>query len=215
MLTFSVQNANIGERAMTDRALANAQKRRDEIAARINQLVQELEVSRKELSSVEGFIAEWHRFADSAGAVASNTGVNSSYPQSVQAVGEFELHLDSNGAPTPTPKNPGRIVVGIAAQQIIQALGRPVPRTELFSELAKQGVHIHGKDPEMVLSTMLWRMPHDFIRLPHHGYWIRKEPFPAANYTPTQLGEQDSEEISNNIDVIENGILDPASVSDA
>jgi hypothetical protein len=198
---------------MTDRALANAQKRRDEVASKINQLVQELEVSRKELVSVETFIAEWHRFADSAAVVASNTQINSGYPQVAQAIGEYELQLDSAGTPTPTPKNPGRIVVGIATQQIINAFGRPVPRGELFAELGKQGMHIHGKDPEMVLSTMLWRMQDTFVRLAGHGYWLRKLPWPPANYEPTaqiNLEDQDEEELQ----LMRQNILDPGGMAD-
>lgn len=59
-----------------------------------------------------------------------------------------------------------------------------MPRKELFNALAKEGLVIHGKDPEMVLSTMLWRASDTIVRLPPHGYWPKDTPFSPAQYDP-------------------------------
>ena len=179
---------------MTDRALANAEKRRDELAAEINKINQELEGLRRELSRVSEFIENWYSFAgtkqDSLPLGEANQGVNTSYPQdrmaSAPRVGESEKPI--------TPKNPDKEVVGQYAKAIILEKLHPMPRTELFNELARRGIKIHGKDPEMVLSTMMWRMQDDFIRLPKHGYWIRSLHWAPANYKP---GDNPSDADSN------------------
>jgi len=206
--TFSVHGENIGERAMTDLALANAQKRRDDVAAKINQLVQELEDARKELVVAESFIKEWYRFAGSEAGAVSDTKKDSGYPQPATA----GYTLDLSEPPLALrQKNPDRATVGKYAREIINEFKRPVPRRVLFDALASRGIQIHGKDPEMVLSTMMWRMPQDFVRLSGHGYWFRNAPWPIAGYEPGTQIELDGEDA----DVIQNSLLDPASVSDA
>lgn len=48
-----------------------------------------------------------------------------------------------------------------------------MPRKELFNALAKEGLVIHGKDPEMVLITMLWRESDTIVRLPRTDTGLR------------------------------------------
>jgi hypothetical protein len=191
---------------MSDRALANAERRRDQIAAEINKLNQRVDELRKYLSSVERFIDDWHEFAgekkDSQKGNQSDLLTNSTYTQAripVEAGG-----LDSP-PPTPAPpKNPDKADVGKVAKTIIYELRRPVPRTELFKALAERGVILHGKDPEMVLSTMLWRMKEEFIRLPGHGYWIRSLRWPAAKYEPGDSPPADIEDMAIHLNALHN-----------
>ena len=76
-------------------------------------------------------------------------------------------------------------VAGYAAEIIVQT-GRPMKRTELFNALKARGIHLHGKNPGMVLSTMLWRMRSKIVRLHHYGYWVADQPFPLAGYDPSR-----------------------------
>lgn len=82
------------------------------------------------------------------------------------------------------PKNPDREVVANAALEIIQEYGQPLSRHELFEKLTERGIVIEGKDPEMVLSTMLWRSKDKIVRLPPFGYWPKEKAFEEAKYWP-------------------------------
>lgn len=143
---------------MTDAAIKNATERRDALAAEINQLQDTLDERRKELAHVIQFIKDWSDFA---------------------------------GVPTPEaePKveNPPREIVGTHAARIIELRDRPISRTELFQTLKAIDIEIRGKDPEMVLSTMMWRMQDTFVRIPGHGYWLRNRPCPAVGYKPGDI----------------------------
>lgn len=57
-------------------------------------------------------------------------------------------------------------------------------RAALLSELAKQGVLFVGKNPEMNLSTIPWRMRDKFIRIRGHGYWFKDTPYPPIGHEP-------------------------------
>jgi hypothetical protein len=146
------------------------------------------------------FIKEWHRFA-----------VEEADTQSVQGYTRYAQAPDTVVPAKITPKNPERNAVGRAAWEIITEVGRPIPRAELFARLAGKGMHIHGKDPEMVLSTMMWRMQEHFVRLPKHGYWKRTVPWPPADYVPGASVEDDGEDQK----ILQNSLFDPASVADA
>lgn len=209
---------------MTNRALANAELMRDEIVSQIDKLNQRLEEARKRLATVDNFIAEWHRFDEFSAAVSSDTKADtpadSSYPQAVdtrvteRSNGGVVLRTltDASEIEAASRKNPSRTAVGAVAKDIITDVKRPVPREELFALLGARGVTIHGKDPQMVLSTMMWRMQDQFVRLPGHGYWLRDLPWGPAGYEPTagNLEKQDEEEF----DLMRQSIIDPGSMAD-
>jgi hypothetical protein len=198
---------------MTDRALLNAEKRRDRLAAEINKKNQEfenmrkeLENLRKEIEAVDLFVAEWHRFADSG--ETEDTAHQGGEPGealfgTLAGLGgpsrDVVNPLWSPGpgpGPVPTPpKNPSRQAVGEMAKTIIVNSRRPVPRSELFQALANAGLIIHGKNPEMVLSTMMWRMQEEFVRIPGHGYWLRNSPHFEVGYFPGQPVQSDQEDV--------------------
>ena len=152
---------------MADTALQNAEKRRDEIAATINQLQAQIEEKRKELERVNAFIADYAVFQ--------------SYPPG--------LPLELQKTPSPAPRlrllNPPRHMVGDKAEKVLLQNGRPMTREELFKAVTRDGMRIQGKDPEMVFSTMLWRMQDRFVRLRPHGYWLTRMPCAAVGYLPS------------------------------
>lgn len=90
-------------------------------------------------------------------------------------------------APSERPKNPDRREVADRALQIVRDAERPLSRRELFERLAASGVVISGKDPEMVLGTMLYRDDR-IVRLRGHGYWPRDEVYEPAFYIPEHEG---------------------------
>jgi hypothetical protein len=76
--------------------------------------------------------------------------------------------------------------VAEAAREIISEAGEPVMRDVLYFLLAERGIHIHGKDPRMVLSTMLWRTNDQVVRLKGGGYWLADMPYEPAGYDPEE-----------------------------
>ncbi|MGY4233328.1 hypothetical protein ACVIIW_004482 [Bradyrhizobium sp. USDA 4449] len=212
---------------MSDHVLDNAQRRRDEIAAEINKHNQKLEGLRKELAAVQIFINSWHHFANIRATTDTNEDTNprnspdtdhGHLKEDVMIGTAFagllaNAKVDSPPLPPPktTRKNPDRAEVGRLAQQIIRERGKPVTRRELMEALNQRGVVIRGKNPDMVLSTMMWRMPQDFIRLAGHGYWLRELPYLAAEYEGGRPPHLEDEEP----DMLQITILDPESVSDA
>lgn len=176
-----------------DGALQNAQKRLEELANQINRLAGHLDELKREHASVSRWIDDWHRFAGNATVSSEGGAANSPGGTAVNAsprVGLVTVPWQPHGRPA----NPDKKDVGRAAWGIIQKRGRPIPRQELFSELTQRGIVIHGKDPEMVLSTMLWRLRDDFVRLPKFGYWLKPYPYKAADYMPGLPIEDDGED---------------------
>ena len=105
-------------------------------------------------------------------------------PQTVSA-----QEIDSVIEPLRRPKNPPRELVVANVLDIIHDLNRPASRKELFDALASRGILIEGKDPEMVLSTMLWRSQDRVVRLPSHGYWPTRLQYEEADYYPLSDGD--------------------------
>lgn len=81
------------------------------------------------------------------------------------------------------PRNPDRREVSEKALEIIRALRRPLSRRDLYKRLTDAGVIITGKDPEMVLGTMLYRDDR-IVRLRGFGYWPKNEVYDPAFYIP-------------------------------
>jgi len=159
---------------MTDEALAKAKEKREELVAVISRKKAQIMDAEALISRFEGEIAEldnwiamWHRI----------TGT----PQMSTAE---RIEIEASTVKPKRPKNPDRTVVVDKALEIIRSAGKPLSRRMLFDELASEGIEIHGKDPEMVLSTMLWREPEKIVRLPRHGYWPKELPFEDAGYEP-------------------------------
>lgn len=151
---------------MPDAALTNATARREAIAAEINALQQRLEQSRRELALVDEFIARWHTYA---GMGEQSSNISGGEPVDVTPPTTKRIR----------PINPSREVVGDVVESLLREWNRPATRKRLFSELGPKGIHIQGTDPEMVFSTMLWRMKDRFERHQGKGYWLKGEPIPG------------------------------------
>jgi len=160
---------------MTDTALLNAQQRIADIDSRTSDLNAQISATYEVIKSLalererlEGFVRVWHELVgtqmSAEAAQAVDNVVKSEKPRRVR------------------PKNPDRLVVVDAALGLIREIGRPIGRRALYDALKARGIEIHGKDPEMVLSTMLWRSPDRVVRLPAYGYWDAEQSYPDADY---------------------------------
>jgi hypothetical protein len=81
--------------------------------------------------------------------------------------------------------------VAEAAVAIIKEIGEPIARSSLLTRLLNLGLTIEGNDPEVVLSTMLWRMRNKVVRLRKGGYWRADAPSPDGSYVPGQSNDAD------------------------
>ncbi|MGO8069706.1 hypothetical protein AB9E28_29790 [Rhizobium leguminosarum] len=59
-------------------------------------------------------------------------------------------------------KNPDKRDVAAQVAAMLFETDKPMSRREIYNKLKEQGIDIQGKDPEMVLSTMLWRAGEEF-----------------------------------------------------
>jgi hypothetical protein len=164
---------------MTDAALENALARRGATASdlanvvnKINELLDVHNRLKTELEEIDAFIHMWHVMAG------------------IQPPAELEhkkTEAPAEGGKRIRPKNPAREDVARRCVNYIRHEGRPLSRRELFDMLAADGIEIRGKDPEMVLSTMLWRSKDIIRRLPEGGYWPPDEPSPQERETADLL----------------------------
>ena len=162
---------------MSDKAYENATRRRDELAKEINGAQQQLESLRSELRGVDTFLDQWRKFA---GVLTANDASDTA-----------SFSVTVSDAPYRRPrKNSKKEEVAKAAYEIIAVEGRALTRSELFKGLIDRGLTIEGSDPEMVLSTMLWRMRNVVARLPGAGYWTANRPSPDGKYIPGQSMDQ-------------------------
>lgn len=163
---------------MADAALEIAKGKMAEITykigvaeAQISALRAEIASHAKEWEKLRQFVATWYELAGT------------------QAPADIIKPVDNSLADGPDgkrtrPKNPDRERVVEMCLQIIQEEGHPMGRRGLFDALVERGVVIQGKDPEMVLSTMLWRSKDRIVRLPNYGYWPAGAPHEDARYWP-------------------------------
>lgn len=174
---------------MTDAALRNAEARRDALAAQINAAQQQIDEWKRELRGIDQFIEMWNSFA--------KMPVEAIAP----AVSDSPLPMMAGHVPATRKqgRNSKKEEVAEAALNIIREVGEPMPRSRLYEELVLRGLRIGGTDPEMVLSTMLWRMKDVIVRLPKFGYWPRDEKFAPAGYDPSipYPGDQEHSDMVN------------------
>lgn len=150
-----------------ERAMARMAQLEQEISAQKNAIndansrLSRLEAARAEIAA---WIDQWHRLAgtERVPVAAERNAINLPVEKLVKRT---------------RPKNPNREEVVEKALEIIRDHGEPMTRHALFQALAERGVTIAGKDPEMVLSTMLWRSKDKISRLAPFGYWPAHEPY--------------------------------------
>jgi hypothetical protein len=157
---------------MEDTAIKNARERFNEISSTIASLEGKIAELREEREHIEKFIEMWHAFA----------AVPIRMPPAKDEDGD---HRESRKEPVKRATgNPKKEVVAEAAREIIAERREPVPRSDLFKALTDRGIILQGADPEMVLSTMLWRMRDRVVRVRGGGYWLAEVPYPDAGYEP-------------------------------
>ncbi|MDD9739151.1 MAG: hypothetical protein RID15_08325 [Marinovum algicola] len=149
---------------MPDNALEKAENLKFEMAERITALEADLTEARAELARAERFISEYHAF------MSGDTPPESLEEESPEVVTPARKR----------PRNPPKEKVAELSVEIIRERGEPIPRDDLYEALDERGLHIEGKDPRMVLSTMLWRQPETVVRLKRGGYWPANDPLPEG-----------------------------------
>lgn len=150
-----------------DAAYENAVKLRDTLTKRIYELVAQLTAARSELHKVEEFIETWQYFREFTDVERQNYST-----PSVNAYASSELSVSGR-----LRRNSKKETVAMVARDIIVANGAPMGRKALLSALLERGLTIEGRNPLLVMSTMLWRMRSVIIRLPRIGYWVSHLPY--------------------------------------
>lgn len=64
------------------------------------------------------------------------------------------------------------------AERLILEAGRPLPRSELLSQIETAGHTVEGRDKSKVLGTNLWRSRR-FHNIHGAGYWPKSTPIPT------------------------------------
>lgn len=162
---------------MTDAALENATARRVATADRLANVVNEINglldqhtKIKEELEEIDQFIHMWHQMAGTQPPAKTEQRGGSA---------------PAEGGKRIRPKNPPREIVADTCVEYIRLAGRPMMRSELLEKLTEDGIIIRGKDPAMVLSTMLWRSKGVIVRVAKGGYWLPDEPMPSTD-TPAR-----------------------------
>jgi hypothetical protein len=164
---------------MSDPVYDYALALREELAKKINDAQQGIEAMRQELRAVEAFLQQYSQLAARSQGVASvaSDDTSASKPRVVYGV------YTRDSAPTHL-KNSKKEEVARVAREILAEQDKPMPRKALLKAVTERGIILSGKDPEMVLSTMMWRMQKEFVRLPPWGYWLKDRPYVPAGYDP-------------------------------
>lgn len=158
---------------MTDLAIQNAVAARDEGLEKIAEAEALIKEWRAKVARAERFIADWQEFSGQVAPTAP-------------ALPAVE---SSGGNTTSKASNPKKEEVAEAALEILSERGVPLSRDDLLLALSAKGIHIHGKDPLVVLQTMLWRMKERIVHLKGFGYWPKDVAYAPAAYDPVALSE--------------------------
>ncbi len=167
---------------MTDQALSNAEKLKKQLVDRRKELQAELIGLDEQIGRADRFIKEWHQFQ----ILAVDEG---DHIRVISAVPVRNKSRTENTETDRKVKNSSKEAVAAAVLELIAAKGSPMSREELYPLLVERGLAIHGKDPQMVLSTMLWRMKDKVVRLKGGGYWDAKSDWGPAGYKSPWLDE--------------------------
>ncbi|MBD3762501.1 hypothetical protein [Rhizorhabdus sp.] len=117
---------------------------------------------RKELASIENFIAEYQRIR-SMDPAPTRTGTQ-------MTLWSPELRRVSKAAEVAKMMD--------AAEKMIVEARRPLTRSELLEGLEGAGFKVEGSDKSKVLGTNLWRSKR-FHNLSGAGYWPKNTPVPV------------------------------------
>ncbi|WP_116134353.1 hypothetical protein [Tropicimonas sp. IMCC34043] len=146
---------------MSDIAIEKAVKVRAELSERIATAKRQITEWQSAVDRADSFIRQWEEYSGrpAPGGHASSAAIED----------------DAVVTPPQKPRNPRKEVVAEAAREILREHGEPMNRDELIEALPSKGITIHGKNPPVVLQTMLWRMQDRIVHLKGRGYWPRDE----------------------------------------
>lgn len=137
-------------------------RRRDEAQQRLQSVLKTAEEIRATVASMNDLLLSLQEFVHREADETQNSSVHvTPGPQT-----------DSQTVKKRTTGNSKKEEVAGAARQLLEDAGRPLSRAEMYPLLIEQGLRIAGSNPEMVLSTMLWRAGEaaGIVRLKGGGY---------------------------------------------
>lgn len=171
---------------MTDSAIENAIAIRAEMADKIAKAEEQIKEWRSKMDRVERFIRDWEDFS---GEKAPASGGD----QYIDFMSRTKARIAKHEASAAKSKNPKKEDVAEEAIKIIRENGKPMTRDQLFEALQAKGITIFGKNPPVVLQTMLWRMQDRIVHLKGHGYWPREDDYMAADYIDGSEPDKDED----------------------
>lgn len=184
---------------MSDDALKNALLERDRIAAEINRIQQRSEELRARAAVIDSWVQEWHRFAGTPTDGASEPSSEAEQDKNIQPSENIHAEgMDGLQERSRATGNPKKEFVAAESLKIITEAGEPVTRGDLYERLKARNIVVEGKDPEQVLSTMLWRTRDSvpIVRLKTGGYWLANKPHEASGYDPNVYSGPGAEMLS-------------------
>ncbi|KWV43855.1 hypothetical protein AS026_19490 [Rhizobium altiplani] len=193
---------------MTDEFEADIAKRLDDARARLNEVLQLRRDSQKRIAVHRERLAQINEFLREELILAARieklvTGMNQilttlqSLDGKIQDVVAESIEAQNKDTEDTPQKpalvfprtaiathNPRKEEIAKISREIIEASDAPVSRAALFEALADRSIIISGKNPHMVLSTMLWRAGAEegIINLKGYGYWLKDRDYPEGNY---------------------------------
>jgi len=157
---------------MLDTAIVKAVQEKANIESKIAASEAKTRRYKSQLSEINSFISQWEKFS----------GTSAPIPSGSTPEGMSQNGTDSKPQPIKV-QNSKKEEVATAARLVIEGRDVPVSRSELYGILSRQGLQMNGSNPEMVLSTMLWRAgaKEGIVRLKSGGYWLADRAVPGGD----------------------------------
>ena len=155
-----------------DTAFTNAVAQRDAAERKIAKLKQQLEVAESDYGRAVQFIEAWEHFSG----VTVPTLVADQAPSSAKPT---KIRMLKRPVESTRQSNLPKEEVAAWAVRLLNQARRPLNRTELYEALQADGLVLHGGDPKVVMSTMLWRTKHIVAFHPGVGYWPQDQELPS------------------------------------
>jgi hypothetical protein len=175
---------------MNDPAIRNAILERARLLAKIADSEARTRRLKAQLSEINTFITQWEKFSGVPAPIPDGNELLS------RAADSSQNGTDSYGANPPRMQNSKKEEVAAAARRILEAAPAPISRADLYQQLRSEGLRINGSNPEMVLSTMLWRAGRveKITRLKSGGYWLETRDVPLNDSIDSAPSADDRED---------------------
>lgn len=160
---------------MSDPAILSALKKRQELEERIAKTERRIKTFKSQITEINSFISTWEKFS---GRPAPKLMLANPSQNETDSGNELDL------------TNSSKEDVAAEAREILEKYNEPMSRSELYKKLTSRGLRITGKNPEMVLSTMLWRAGKDvgIVRLKTGGYFLAERTNPIDHEEENSSG---------------------------